>query len=100
MRTGSLDELDQPMDTKLWIATEQEKHVIGHDLNANTILSPLGNNFEDERLKSRGNLTHQDLAAVLGTKHHMIVALIDNICVALNCYPHAKSLAYFASYCN
>ena len=39
------------------------------------------------------NAVDEDFAPVFGTPHHMIVAIIDNICVALNYCAHANMIA-------
>jgi hypothetical protein len=43
--TGAPDGLDQPMDTELWVTSDQQMHKVGHDFHLNKLLSPLLNGF-------------------------------------------------------
>ncbi len=93
VRRRPLDELHQPMNAKLRITSDQQMHMIRHDLTFYKFLSPFLHDFLDERLEARLDAIDQHLASILGAKDHVIVATIDNILVALNYCIHTSSIA-------
>jgi hypothetical protein len=96
----SLDELDQSVYPKLGITANQQMHVIGHDLDLYKLLSPFLHIFLNEFLQPCINATHEHFAPVLGTPHHMIVAIIDTISVAPSECIHTENIAQNARYVN
>ena len=93
MSSCTLDEFDQPMETELWIATNYQMHMIGHDLHFHKFLLPLLDTFLNERLQSTIDRRNKHLASVLGTEHHMVVTVIGDIFVASNYCLHAQIIA-------
>jgi hypothetical protein len=80
--SGTLHELDQPVYPKLGITADQQVNVIGHDFHFYQLLSPFLHVFSQEDFQACINPIHEHFAPVLGTPHHMIVAIRDNISVA------------------
>jgi hypothetical protein len=89
----TLDELDQPMDTKLWITPHDQMNVIGHDFYLHKLLLPSLNTFLNENFESNINRWKQDLSPVLWTKDDMVVTVIGDIFVTFNYCSHAQSIA-------
>src|SRR6266480_2387785 len=46
--TRSLNVLHEPMDTEVWVTSDQEMYMIGPDFQLDELLSPLLNGFQDE----------------------------------------------------
>src|SRR5712692_8816993 len=59
-------------------------------------LLPFLDTFLDENFQPSIDRWKQDLAAILGTEHNMIVAVIDHIIVTVNNCLHAQSIAEFS----
>jgi hypothetical protein len=68
-------------------------NMIRHDFRFNELLFPPFDNFRKEGLEPLLNGSHQHFAPILGTKDHVIVAIVDNIMIALNYCLHASIVA-------
>src|SRR5690348_13107806 len=93
MRGSTLDEFHQSMDSKLRITADQQMDVIGHDLHLHKFLLPLLDAFLYEYLETGINWRYKDFASILGTEHHMVVAIENNICAASNYCIHTRIIA-------
>jgi hypothetical protein len=68
-------------------------NMVRHDFHFNELLSPAFDKFQDEGPQPQRDGSHQDFAPILGTKDHMIVAIVHNRMAALNYCPHASIVA-------
>jgi hypothetical protein len=91
--SSTLNEFDQPMDSKLGIATNHQMDMVWHDFYLNKFLLPLLNTFLDECLQSAIDGRKQDLSPILWAKDNVVVAIIGDIIVASSYCSHAQSIA-------
>ncbi len=62
--------------------------MIGHDLDANHLLSPFLNSFKRYLFQSHVYTIRQYLASVLWAKDDVIVTIENTIYIVSNCYIH------------
>jgi hypothetical protein len=96
----SLEVFHQTVNAELRIAAHQQMHMIGHDFHLDQLLSPSLNDLGEQRLQPLVDATHQDFAPILGAKDDVVMAVVDNIPVALNYCLHAQNIAQNSKYVN
>src|SRR5690349_20465984 len=73
-------------------------HMVGHHFHLDKGLPPTFHELCKQLLESRVNSIDQHAAPVLGAKHNMIVAIVNDIPVALNYCLHAQSILQDSRY--
>jgi hypothetical protein len=81
------------MKTKLGVTSNEQGHMVRHDLDLHKFLSPVLNGILNEPLEAVINPINKNLAPVLRTPHSMVVTIIHDRCVAVNFCLHADSVA-------
>jgi hypothetical protein len=77
--TGTLDRPHQSMNTELWVASNKQMHVIGHDFHLDTLLPPLLNGFQDDSFQPFIYRRYQYLTSILRAKHDVVSADIGYV---------------------
>lgn len=81
------------MNAKLRIAPYKEMYMIRHDLTLDELLFPFLDNGLHEHFETSSNAIGKYLAPILGTPHHMVVTIENNICIASNYCIHSQMIA-------
>ncbi len=89
----SLKVFHQTVNAELWITAHQQMHMIGQHFHLNKGLPPSLNDLGNQLLESCVDPLDQDFAPILGAKHDVIMAIVDDISVALNYCLHAQNIA-------
>lgn len=82
-RTTSLDLLDEPVDAKLRVTSQEQVNMVGQHLKLNYLLLELRYSLQNYRLEPFIYRWHKDTTAILGTENNVIPALMHDISVAL-----------------
>jgi len=95
-----LDVLHQAVNAEVRITAHQQMDVVGHHFHLNKGLPPSLNDLGDQLLESCVDPLDEHFAPILGTKDDMVMAIIDNISIALNYCLHAQIVAENSRYVN
>lgn len=82
-RRSPFSQLDESVDTELWIDFHQDVDMVGHNLYFKKIGARLGCNLTDNLLESSVYTTHEHRSPKLGAPHDVVFAGIDDASVAL-----------------
>jgi hypothetical protein len=85
----ALDQLDQSMDSELWIDFDQKMDVIGHHLHLDQLASQFNDLLPNQRLESLVDTVDQHFAAVFGAKYDVVLARVHHVLVALQVHCHS-----------
>jgi hypothetical protein len=96
----SLEGFHQAVDAELWITAHQQMHMVGQHFQLDQLLSPSFNDLGQQLLQPHIDATREDFPPILGAKHDVVMAIVDNISVALNYCLHAQSIPQNSSYVN
>ncbi len=91
-RTASFDVLHKSVDTELRVYLTQNMNVIRHDLKLKYLAAKFGSDFLNDFLQANIHPIDQHLTSILRTKHHMVLARVDHVMVALerSVFAHAS----------
>src|SRR5260221_14648146 len=89
----ALEPFHQPVNATLRIAANEQMYMIGHDRYFDQLLPPSLDLLSQDNLEPFIYWRRQYLAPVLGTKHDVIPAGVDDIAGACACLSYKKSAA-------
>jgi hypothetical protein len=78
---STLDLLDQPVNPELWVARNQQKHMIRHRFQFDDRCVPFGADLADDLLETRLDKPAEDPPALFRAPHNVVGAAVDDVVV-------------------